>query len=134
MVRRWAEWKAVIWLSAPVVLLDEVLKWVSRNVLESRRQPGARSAARQAGRLLQQNLNKLAPGSGSASARRKFGMPLMATLQRVAPPPNLPPPPPGPFPPLPTIPSSFFNCLLPVPPSVQVQASAEAARLAGIAM
>ncbi|KAK9843380.1 hypothetical protein WJX84_006066, partial [Apatococcus fuscideae] len=68
----WVEWKAVIWLSAPVVLLDEVLKWVSRNVLESRRQPSARSAARQAGRLLQQNLGKLAAGSGSAGPRRKF--------------------------------------------------------------
>jgi hypothetical protein len=32
----WAEWRAVLWLSAPVVLTDEVLKAVSRQL----EQPG----------------------------------------------------------------------------------------------
>ncbi|KAK9866315.1 hypothetical protein WJX84_004041 [Apatococcus fuscideae] len=69
----WSEWKAVLWLSAPVVLLDEILKWVSRNVLDNSRQPNARSAARQAGRLLQQNLDKLGSGrSGGSGPRRKY--------------------------------------------------------------
>lgn len=33
----WAEWKAVLWISAPVVLIDEVLKWVSIRFVEPER-------------------------------------------------------------------------------------------------
>ncbi|KAK9866314.1 hypothetical protein WJX84_001071 [Apatococcus fuscideae] len=84
---RWSEWKAVLWLSAPVVLLDEILKWVSRNVLDNSRQPNARSAARQAGRLLQQNLDKLGSGrSGGSGPRRKYSAPQTAFHARPFPP------------------------------------------------
>ncbi|KAK0558180.1 hypothetical protein OC844_005348 [Tilletia horrida] len=30
-----AEWKAVLWLSLPVILVDEACKWVSRNIVDS---------------------------------------------------------------------------------------------------
>lgn len=26
----WAEWQAVLWISAPIIVIDEVLKWVER--------------------------------------------------------------------------------------------------------
>ena len=32
-----AEWKAVLWISAPVILIDEVLKWVSNTWVEPAR-------------------------------------------------------------------------------------------------
>jgi len=32
-----AEWKAVLWLSFPVIMVDEVLKYVSRNMMQGRR-------------------------------------------------------------------------------------------------
>ena len=32
-----AEWKAVLWLSFPVIMVDEVLKYISRNMLHGRR-------------------------------------------------------------------------------------------------
>lgn len=30
----WSEWQAVLWLSAPVLVLDEVCKWVTRNFVD----------------------------------------------------------------------------------------------------
>ncbi|KAJ1923115.1 hypothetical protein IWQ60_006086 [Tieghemiomyces parasiticus] len=30
----WTEWQAVLWISFPVIVIDEVLKWVSRNVVQ----------------------------------------------------------------------------------------------------
>lgn len=32
-----AEWKAVLWISAPVIAIDEVLKWVSNKWVEPAR-------------------------------------------------------------------------------------------------
>jgi Ca2+ transporting ATPase len=29
-----AEWKAVLWISAPVIVIDEALKWVSNNFVD----------------------------------------------------------------------------------------------------
>jgi Ca2+ transporting ATPase len=30
----WEEWQAVLWISAPVIAIDEVLKWVSNQMRE----------------------------------------------------------------------------------------------------
>ncbi|PVU99367.1 hypothetical protein BB559_000781 [Furculomyces boomerangus] len=30
----WLQWEAVVWISAPVIFIDEVLKWYSRNYIE----------------------------------------------------------------------------------------------------
>ncbi|ORX36317.1 putative calcium-transporting ATPase sarcoplasmic/endoplasmic reticulum type [Kockovaella imperatae] len=30
----WEEWKAVLWISFPVIIIDEVLKWISTSVLD----------------------------------------------------------------------------------------------------
>jgi Ca2+ transporting ATPase len=33
----WQEWQAVLWISAPVIAIDEVLKWVSNRLSKSDR-------------------------------------------------------------------------------------------------
>jgi hypothetical protein len=35
----WQEWQAVLWISAPVIAIDEVLKWVSNRLSKSVRCP-----------------------------------------------------------------------------------------------
>ena len=32
----WSEWKAVLWISAPIIGIDECLKWVERNFVIER--------------------------------------------------------------------------------------------------
>jgi hypothetical protein len=31
----WTEWQAVLWISAPVIVIDEILKWVSNRLSKS---------------------------------------------------------------------------------------------------
>ena len=35
----WAEWQGVLWISLPIIFIDEALKWFSRNVVEKANKP-----------------------------------------------------------------------------------------------
>ncbi|KAI8866217.1 hypothetical protein GQ42DRAFT_165647 [Ramicandelaber brevisporus] len=46
MPLNWDEWKAVIWISLPVIFIDEVLKFLTRTVIEPPRLVSAQSSSR----------------------------------------------------------------------------------------
>jgi Ca2+ transporting ATPase len=45
----WDEWRAVLWISAPVIVIDEVLKWVSNRFVGELR---SRLSVKESSRLM----------------------------------------------------------------------------------